>query len=758
MVVIDTDGNVSGHISILKDKGVAVVGRYFSSASWKRISKSEAAEIAAAGMKLFTIFENDGDPDLTGDDGASHAQLAVQQAKTIGQPEGSAIYFALERLPSGYTNSDLRGIVNYIEQIRDVLAGKYKLGVYSDGVVLQALRTKKLIDFSWLSASRGFPGSLDFYESKRWDIAQEPNIDIDWNGLSIDQNEVKDDFGQFSLPVRATLAVRAAAGRQTTPARGAVPVGPVETSAQPIAISGLSDRVPLPPLLTVNVGLSSCRESTMLTKFGRPGYLTTDCSDPSPAMAKRMKTSSVGPFTVTGLDYAVELLSQIFAEVQSSLPDVYRQAKTAGMLCVRGIRHNPSHYSNHSWGTAIDLYFGKDVVPQGIRLANRGNLLLAPVFNKYGWYWGAGFSGDAVDSMHFEMAEETILKMPGTDDFVATEPPDEDIETAAAGVATPSGPVRLTDQSVRARPEDGGAMNWLQPIVESAYVSLSPRHGVSASATVRLPASSLISAGGRTMTPDGPTGWRDRIEEYRRRKAAALATPPSPAPAERAAAPAPAATVGGNWIPLGPSVVVNGQTQGGQPVAGRVVRLAIAHGGELIYAAAANGGVFRSDDGGTTWRSLMDGFDLHPTNFGSASLICGAIAIDLDDPDRIYLGSGEGDTYEFFNRQMRVIHALPAYRGVGAVRSDDGGKTWVVEPSAPDLAGEAFFALAVNPSNRESVVAGTTIGLYRRVRAGGGGFSWQRSLSGVFPSVVTVADGRATRVFAAQWGQSRTAV
>ena len=75
-------------------------------------------------------------------------------------------------------------------------------------------------------------------------------------------------------------------------------------------------------------------------------------------------------------------------------------------------RHNPAHYSNHSWGTGIDVFFGKGVVPQGARAAHRGNLLLAPYFNRHGWYWGAGFSGDSVDSMHFELADETVLKMP----------------------------------------------------------------------------------------------------------------------------------------------------------------------------------------------------------------------------------------------------------------------------------------------------------------------------------------------------------
>ena len=29
-------------------------------------------------------------------------------------------------------------------------------------------------------------------------------------------------------------------------------------------------------------------------------------------------------------------------------------------------------------------------------------------FNRHGWYWGAAFSGDSVDSMHFEWSEESV--------------------------------------------------------------------------------------------------------------------------------------------------------------------------------------------------------------------------------------------------------------------------------------------------------------------------------------------------------------
>jgi len=174
----------------------------------------------------------------------------------------------------------------------------------------------------------------------------------------------------------------------------------------------LSDEIPIPPKDQMNNNLSAARQSVMLAVLGKPGELTKDCSKPTGEFIKRIKKSfDVGPFKVDGLDYAVETLRQIFAEVQIDLPNVYKEVKNAGVLCVRHRRNNPTLFSNHSWGASIDIYFGNKVVDQGKKLTHRGNFLLAPYFQKYGWYWGAEFSGDSVDSMHFELAEETILKL-----------------------------------------------------------------------------------------------------------------------------------------------------------------------------------------------------------------------------------------------------------------------------------------------------------------------------------------------------------
>jgi hypothetical protein len=172
-----------------------------------------------------------------------------------------------------------------------------------------------------------------------------------------------------------------------------------------------SDLVAIPPKDAINSGLTPVSERWMLERFGKPGPLTLECSDVGAKAKIRPSIQfgvDVGPFKVSGLDAAVTSLTDLFSEVKRDLPDVYNQVKNGGLLCVRARRHNPSVYSNHSWGTAIDLFFGEGVTPMGKRATQRGVLLLYHFFHKHGWYWGAEFPGDSVDSMHFEMSEEVL--------------------------------------------------------------------------------------------------------------------------------------------------------------------------------------------------------------------------------------------------------------------------------------------------------------------------------------------------------------
>ena len=70
------------------------------------------------------------------------------------------------------------------------------------------------------------------------------------------------------------------------------------------------------------------------------------------------------------------------------------------MLCCRLMRGSANAISNHSWGTAIDLTLDGVLDQRGDDKVQFGLTLIAPIFNRHGWYWGAGFPTE--DGMHFE--------------------------------------------------------------------------------------------------------------------------------------------------------------------------------------------------------------------------------------------------------------------------------------------------------------------------------------------------------------------
>jgi D-alanyl-D-alanine carboxypeptidase len=208
---------------------------------------------------------------------------------------------------------------------------------------------------------------------------------------------------------RAATAKKAA--RRAAAPRAAAPSIIVATPTQ----TNPETLVAIPPRNTFNQNLTSASEATMLQVFGIPGTKTQDCSPATGTFLRRIVPRfDVGPFKVTGLDIAVKMLKAAFDEAEQQIPNVVAAVKNDGMLCVRHKRLNPNSFSNHSWGTAIDLFFGAAAVPQGSNKTARGCLQLAPFFNKHGFYWGAGFTGSSVDSMHFELAEQTIRNPPPT--------------------------------------------------------------------------------------------------------------------------------------------------------------------------------------------------------------------------------------------------------------------------------------------------------------------------------------------------------
>lgn len=146
-------------------------------------------------------------------------------------------------------------------------------------------------------------------------------------------------------------------------------------------------------------------------------------------------------------------------------------------------------------------------------------------------------------------------------------------------------------------------------------------------------------------------------------------------------------------------------------MSGRISAIdAVASDPNHIVVGVATGGVWISDNGGLNWTPV---FDDQPC----ASV--GAVAINQQNPDIIWVGTGEGNT-----RNSTSI-------GCGVFRSLDGGETWqqmglegserihriTLDPTNPDIAYVAAMGTLWGPNEER--------GLYKTAD---GGASWDRIL------------------------------
>lgn len=159
-----------------------------------------------------------------------------------------------------------------------------------------------------------------------------------------------------------------------------------------------------------NRGVTQPGNRVMLEVLGHPrdNYSTECQAVTQPRLKALMETRQIGPIRVTMVKPALDSLERILAELQKSEPDIYSALGTAGAMCARLIRGSRTAVSNHSWGTAIDLKLEGQLDGFADGGTQFGLLLLAELFNKEGWYWGATYSRE--DSMHFEVGVETMRK------------------------------------------------------------------------------------------------------------------------------------------------------------------------------------------------------------------------------------------------------------------------------------------------------------------------------------------------------------
>ncbi len=145
---------------------------------------------------------------------------------------------------------------------------------------------------------------------------------------------------------------------------------------------------------------------------------------------------------------------------------------------------------------------------------------------------------------------------------------------------------------------------------------------------------------------------------------------------------------------------------------GRIVDLAVnPKNNSEYYVASASGGVWKTENAGTTFFPIFD---------GQVSFSIGCVTIDPNNPKIVWVGSGE-------NNNQRVV----GY-GDGVYKSEDGGKSW---KNVGLKKSEHIGMIAVDPTNSDIVFvaaygpvwnSGGERGIYKTID---GGKTWNEVLN-----------------------------
>ena len=161
----------------------------------------------------------------------------------------------------------------------------------------------------------------------------------------------------------------------------------------------------------------------------------------------------------------------------------------------------------------------------------------------------------------------------------------------------------------------------------------------------------------------------------------------------------------------------------------------------LYYMGATGGGVWRTQDAGTTWENISDGY------FGGS---IGAVEVAQSDPNVIYVGGGE-----------ETVRGNVS-SGYGVFKSTDVGKTW----ESKGLTNSRHIPrMRVHPKNENIVYAAVLGNIYKESTDRGvykstdGGDSWSKILytNDMAGAVDLILDPNNPRIlYAATWRIQRT--
>lgn len=202
-------------LGYLRENGVDTIIRYYAStARPKTITPEEAKFISKEGFGILPVFQDSSRSisDFSREKGTANARSAIEFAKRIGQPtdRGSTIIFAVD---ANYTAAEIDGpILDYFRAINTQIDGTFNVGAYGSGALLTKLMSELLITVPWISMSRAFLGTEQFFYSKRWAMRQvPPEVSHTGTGIGFDRNVVRmqgKDLGAFQVDEsgRAVLA------------------------------------------------------------------------------------------------------------------------------------------------------------------------------------------------------------------------------------------------------------------------------------------------------------------------------------------------------------------------------------------------------------------------------------------------------------------------------------------------------------------------------------------------------------------------
>jgi photosystem II stability/assembly factor-like uncharacterized protein len=144
----------------------------------------------------------------------------------------------------------------------------------------------------------------------------------------------------------------------------------------------------------------------------------------------------------------------------------------------------------------------------------------------------------------------------------------------------------------------------------------------------------------------------------------------------------------------------------------------------IIYAGSPSGGLWKTSDGGTTWKPISDYMPL---------IGCSDLGIDPTNSNILYLATGDNDGGDT--------------KSIGIMKSTDGGTTWLTTGlSWTPGQNRHISRVLVNPTTPQTILCFGSEGVYRSTN---GGTTWTQTFNGAgYIKDAELKPGDATIVYA----------